>query len=83
MFVPVHVRLQIYFLLLDQFDIPIVASENVQRHVAATATAVLTPGGSPSPTRRPMQARVVGGWQWNVEAPGQAGSTPLPVHSVC
>jgi hypothetical protein len=33
-------------MLLDQLDVPIQASVNVQRHVAATVNAVLKPTGN-------------------------------------
>ncbi|KAF5832954.1 hypothetical protein DUNSADRAFT_11000 [Dunaliella salina] len=77
---PLEVRakvpFQLHFMLLDQLDIPVRASEHAQHHITATATTSLTPTGA-MVTKRTMSAEIVGGWQWNLEDKGGP-----PVHSV-
>eukprot|EP00967_Tisochrysis_lutea_P101876 scaffold153077_cov19-Tisochrysis_lutea.AAC.5 len=68
---------QLHFMLLDQLDIPIRASEHAQQHITATATTSLTPTGA-AVTKRTMHAEIVGGWQWNLEDRGGPA-----IHSVC
>ena len=74
---------QVHFLLLDQLDIPVPASEHAQRHIAATATVSMASTGVAT-AKRTMQATIVpDSWQWNMGAPHSQGVLrDPPVHAV-